>query len=186
MGSRYEESILRSLRRLTRAIDLHSKRLARHYELTGPQLICLREVLRQEIATPTAIARAVSLSQGTVTGILDRLERTGLITRVRSTSDKRRILVELTERGRELVAAAPSPLHEQFSGRLSALHEGEQAMIDWVLTRVVTLLEADAVDAAPMLMTGPADAEAEEVAELLQDRGRQIEDKKEKPPPSAR
>ena len=167
MSSRYEESILRSLRRTSRAIDLHSKRLAKHHFLTGPQLVCLREILRQEIATPSGIARAVSLSQGTVSGILDRLESRALVSRERSSQDKRRVHVTITAKGRDMVAQAPSPLHEQFSGRLNALHEGEQAMIDWVLQRVVALLEADDVDAAPMLMTGPADAAAEDVAELL-------------------
>ena len=169
MASRYEESILRSLRRTSRAIDQHSKRLAKQHSLTGPQLVCLREILRQEIATPSGIARAVSLSQGTVTGILDRLESRDLITRERSAKDKRKFHVAITPKGRELVAYAPSPLHEQFSARLHALHEGEQAMIDWVLQRVVTLLEADDVDAAPMLMTGPADASATDVAGLLDD-----------------
>ena len=143
VASRYEESILRSLRRVTRAIDLHSKQLAKHYELTGPQLICLREILRREAATPSEIARAVSLSQGTVTGILDRLEKRGFVTRRKSTEDKRRVHIRATRRGRALVERAPSPLHESFSNRLSALHEGEQAMIDWILRRVVALFGAD-------------------------------------------
>ena len=167
MASRYEESILRSLRRTSRAVDLHSKRLAKQHSLTGPQLVCLREILRQEIATPSGIARAVSLSQGTVTGILDRLESRALVSRERSAEDRRKIHVTVTPKGRDTVAQAPSPLHEQFSARLNALHDGEQAMIDWVLQRVVALLEADGVDAAPMLMTGPADATAQDVAELL-------------------
>ena len=167
MSSRYEDSILRSLRRMSRAVDLHSKRLAKQHALTGPQLICLRAIIREDEATPSGIARAVSLSQGTVTGILDRLESRGLVTRARSQKDKRKVHVLITDRGRALVDAAPSPLTEQFSARLGALHEGEQAMIDWVLQRIVHLLEADDVDAAPMLMTGPAGAEASEVAELL-------------------
>lgn len=169
MASRYEDSILRSLRRTSRAVDMHSKRLAKQHSLTGPQLVCLREIVRQQIATPSGIARAVSLSQGTVSGILDRLETRSLIVRERSPQDKRKVHVSITALGRDMVAQAPSPLHEQFSARLNALHEGEQAMIDWVLQRVVALLEADDVDAAPMLMTGPANAEASEVAELLVD-----------------
>jgi DNA-binding MarR family transcriptional regulator len=166
--SRYEDSILRSIRRISRAIDIHSRRLAKQYALTGPQLVCLREIIRQEVATPSGIARAVSLSQGTVTGILDRLERRGLIERVRSQRDKRRIHVSVTDAGRELVAQAPSPMHEEFSARLGGLHDGEQAMIDWVLQRVVGLMEAERVDAAPMLMTGRADQAPEDVADFLE------------------
>jgi DNA-binding MarR family transcriptional regulator len=152
---------------MTRAVDLHSKRLARVHQLTGPQLVCLRQIQREVTTTPTALAEAVSLSQGTVSGILDRLEARALLKRERSGQDKRKFLVRLTDAGRELIATAPSPLHEQFSTRLSALPEGEQAMIDWVLSRVVALMEAEGVDAAPMFTTGPVSAEANDIAEFL-------------------
>jgi len=167
VSSRYEESILRSLRRIARAVDLHSRRLARKYELTGPQLVCLRHIQREAITTPSALARAIHLSQGTVTGILDRLEARGLVSRERSRHDKRRVLLQLTASGEELVASAPSPLHEQLSTRLAVLPEGEQATIDWILHRVVTLMEAEDVDAAPMLSSGPVSAGPEAVAEFL-------------------
>lgn len=160
---------------MSRAIDLQSKRLAKQHELTGPQLVCLREIVRQQYTTPSGLAKAVSLSQGTVTGILVRLERRRLVERVRSNEDKRRIHVSVTERGRELVALAPSPLHERFSDRLGRLPEGEQAMIDWVMQRMVRLMEAEDVDAAPMWTTGPVDARPEEVANLF-DSGPDSED----------
>ena len=170
MASRYEESILRSLRRISRAIDLHSKQLARQHELTGPQLVCLREIARAEGVTPSALARAVSLSQGTVTGIVDRLVARGLATRERSAGDRRQVLLRLTAAGRAAVAAAPSPLHEDFRARLARLPEGEQAMIDWVVARVVGLFgAADDEEAAPLLMSGPADAGPEDVLLFFQD-----------------
>ncbi|MGE0786348.1 MAG: MarR family winged helix-turn-helix transcriptional regulator [Sandaracinaceae bacterium] len=164
---RYEDSILRSLRRTSRAIDRHSKGLAKHHSLTLPQLVCLREIVRADGATPSQVARAVSLSQATVTGIIDRLEARSMVTRERSEEDRRKVYVRATPRGEELANDAPSPLHEELARRLAALHEGERALIDWVLQRVVTLLEAEDLDAAPMLMTGPATANARYVADLL-------------------
>lgn len=169
VSSRFEESILVSLRRMSRAVDLHSRQLAAKHQLTGPQLVCLRQLHREVITNPGALARAVSLSQGTVTGILDRLEARGLVRRARSSQDKRRVMVELTDAGRELVGAAPSPLQDRFSDRLGALPEGEQAMIDWVLQRVVSMMEAEHMDAAPMLSTGPMLAEATAVNDFLSD-----------------
>ncbi len=167
MTSRYEDSILRSLRRMTRAVDLHSKQLARHHSLTGPQLVCLRLIEKRGVITPSELAKGVSLSQGTVTGILERLAARDLIRRERSAEDKRKILVQLTSAGADLVKTAPSSLQEQFSKRLAALPEGEQAMIDWIMQRVVTLMEAEDVDAAPIMATGPMSAEAEVVADFL-------------------
>jgi len=146
MTSRYEDSILRSLRRISRATDLHSKKLAKDFDLTGPQLVCLRAIAHQEVVTPSALAREVSLSQGTVTGILDRLGKAGLVHRERSQADRRRILVSLTERGTEVLSTAPSSLAAQFTAQLAALSEGEQGMIDFVLQRVVSLFEATDAD----------------------------------------
>ena len=167
MSSRYEESILRSLRRMSRAVDLHSKQLAAEHRLTGPQLVCLRQIERDGVVTPSELAREVSLSHGTVTGILDRLETRGLVTRVRSDRDKRKVLVRLTTGGRDLMVRAPSPLQQRFSTRLTALPEGEQAMIDWVLSRVVDMMEAGGVDAAPLLASGDVLADATDVERFL-------------------
>ncbi|HJK94791.1 MAG TPA: MarR family transcriptional regulator [Polyangiaceae bacterium LLY-WYZ-15_(1-7)] len=168
MGSRFEESILVSIRRMTRAIDLHSRQLAKQHELTGPQLVCLRQIHREEETSPTKLARTVSLSQATVTGILDRLERDGLVRRERSARDKRKVLLSLTDKGLKLVRAAPSPLSEEFRSRLASLPEGEQAMIDWILRRVVEMMEAGDFDASPLMSTGPATAQAGDIADFLE------------------
>lgn len=165
--SRFEESILVSLRRMARAVDLHSRQLAKEHELTGPQLVCLRYVQGHDGVTPKSLATAVSLSQATVTGILDRLERRGLVSRMRSTIDKRVVHLAVTDAGRELVAEAPSPLSEAFRARLAALPDGEQGMIDWVLRRMVEMMEATDVDASPILTTGDVTADHDEVARFL-------------------
>lgn len=164
MTNRFEESILRSLRRMIRALDIQSKHLAQRHHLTGPQLVCLRQIQRAGEITPGELAKSVSLSQGTVTGILERLEARGLVSPSRDPRDRRRLRVSLTEKGEETIRSAPSPLQEDFIARLAALPEGEQAMIDWVLSRVVEMMEASNLDAAPMLSTGPMLADHREVA----------------------
>lgn len=153
---RFEESILRSLRRMIRALDIQSKQLAQNHQLTGPQLVCLRELSRLGSCTPSELARTVSVSQGTMTGIVDRLEARGLVARERDPMDRRRQLLSLTPAGDRSVKSAPSSLHERFSRRLRSLDEGEQAMLAWVLGRVVDMMEASEIDAAPMLSTDSA------------------------------
>jgi len=152
--SAFEESILLSLRRMSRAIDLQSRQLAKVHDLTGPQLVCLRHIQSHERMTPKALAASVSLSQATVTGILDRLERRDLVRRVRSTVDKRVVHLEVTDAGRTLIGDAPSPLSEVFRARLAALSENQQAAIDEALRRVVEMMSATDVDASPILTTG--------------------------------
>lgn len=152
--TKYEEEILRSLRRITRAIDIHSRRLAQAHRLTGPQLVCLRQIHKDVETTPSALARQISLSQATVTGILDRLASRGLLVRVRSETDRRRVMLTLTEAGRAVAESAPSPLQQRFAERLGALPADGQAQIAAVLQQIVTMMEADAIKASPILATG--------------------------------
>lgn len=162
MSDSVEERILRSLRRISRAIELHSKQLKADVRLTAPQLICLRELRDVEQTTPSQLAHAVSLSQATITGILDRLESRGLVARERNPRDKRRVLVELTAEGRAAVDAAPLPLHARFAARLAKLTEEERSQIESVLARIVRMMEAEAIDAAPMLVGGSMSDDADE------------------------
>src|SRR5690606_3211522 len=116
-----EDTILHALRRIIRAVDLYSRRLAHRHTLTGPQLVCLRRLHKDGPLTPGALAREVSLSPATVTGICDRLEARGLLTRTRRSEDKRQVSVALTDAGATLAATLPSPLHEQLLKRLAHL-----------------------------------------------------------------
>jgi len=154
MSDALEESILRSLRRITRAIDLYSRQLAKQYRLTGPQLVCLRYIRRHGPLAPSELAKAASLSQATITGIIDRLFAQELVTRERSEEDRRRVSVALTPKGEELVSALPSPLQERFAKRLEELPEGNQQVIDTILKQVVAMMEAEDLDAAPVLQAG--------------------------------
>lgn len=170
--SEFEEDILVSIRRMTRAIDLHSRQLAKAHELTGPQLVCLRAIARSEQTngiTPTALAKSISLSQATVTGILDRLEQRGLLRRERSSADKRVVHLRVTPAGLSLVGEAPSPLSERFRRRLASMPEAQQAVIDRVLREVVEMMEAGAVDASPMLTTGDVTADPKAVSAFFGD-----------------
>lgn len=168
MADDLEESILRSLRKVSRAIDLHSRRLVATVHLTGPQLVCLRELRESGAMTPSELARAVSLSNATITGILTRLEQRGLVTRERCTSDRRRVFVAMTEAGRKLVERAPSPLQERFVSALHDLPMANRTIIDVVLKQIVDMMDAGDLDASPVLATGPLLAEPEHVEDLLE------------------
>ena len=81
--------VMAALRRIIRAIDLHSRSLVQRYGLTGPQLVVLKELVDASPRTVSELAAAVNLSQATVTGILDRLERKDMVIRRRDSKDKR-------------------------------------------------------------------------------------------------
>ena len=76
-----EDQVLTSLRRIIRATHLHSRKLEKQTGLTTPQLVIIQTVSALYDPTVSAIAHAASLSLATVTTILNRLERNGLVMR---------------------------------------------------------------------------------------------------------
>lgn len=144
-----------ALRKIIQAIEMNSKKLVKRVGLTGPQLVILQEILRCGEVTAGEIAQAVSLSQATVTGILERMEKRGLLERQRSHRDKRRIMVRITDTGQNILEEAPPLMQEAFIERFSSLQEWEQTMILSALQRLVTIMDAKAIRAAPFLATSP-------------------------------
>lgn len=170
MSTPIEDDILRSLRRITRAIDLHSRQLANSFGLTGPQLVCLRTIQNLGPTKPSVLAREVSLSQATITGIIDRLLTRQLVTRERSSEDRRVVTIAITTAGDALVEQAPSPLQEEFAANLSALPVDDQRRIRDTLVRVVDMMGGAELAAAPVLSTSPSAMSSEEVDAVSTDR----------------
>ncbi len=158
------DSVMISLRKIIQAIDLNSRKLVKRVGLTGPQLVILHEIAACTEMTPGEIARAVSLSQSTVTGILDRLEKRQLISRRRSDGDKRRIMVRITDGGNRILEEAPPLMQETFVERFSGLQEWEQSMILSALQRLVSLMDAKAIEAAPFLATSNINPNTEQIS----------------------
>src|SRR5690554_5348052 len=75
-------------RRLQRATEIHAKRLGRHSGLTPIQLLILHSIQATGQGTLGTLAKQVSVSQATLSTIIDRLESRELLRRVRSQSDK--------------------------------------------------------------------------------------------------
>jgi len=146
-----EESVLRSIRRLMRAVDLYSRQLRAACDLTGPQLACLRQIGVGGPMTLSDLAARVSLSPATVSGILDRLEAKAMVSRERQADDKRRVFASLTREGRAAVRRAPPPVREQFSRQFRALSGRKQAELERALRDIVAMMEAQEVDVSPFL-----------------------------------
>ncbi len=156
VDKRYDE-VLVALRRIMHATDLYSKKLSKTAGLTAPQLLILQAVRDLGDVTIGTLARHISLSQATVTTILDRLEKRGLVYRERSTVDKRKVHAHLTESGQQVLEDAPTPLQLSFTQRFQQLEDWEQSMITAALQRVADMMDAGELDASPVLHVGLID-----------------------------
>ena len=151
------DEVLVSLRRVIRATDMHSRYLSKTTGMTAPQILLMQAIHRLEGATIGELANEISLSQATVTSILDRLEKRHLVYRKRSTEDKRKVHAYLTDTGMDVLRDAPSPLQDQFTSQFSQLQAWEQTMIISALQRVAQMMDAEDIDASPVLDVGTLD-----------------------------
>jgi len=148
------DRLLTALRRIIRVTDLNAKRLAKETGLTTPQFLILQSVESQAKPSVGAVAKDVNLTQATVTSIVDRLESQNLVSRRRSDEDRRIVHVELTDVGQNLLKEAPKVLQDSLRGRYDTLEDWEKSFLIAALDRMSALLQADNVDASPILDVG--------------------------------
>jgi hypothetical protein len=78
------------------------------------------------------------------------------------------VLVEVTDAGLALMQQSPPLLQERFATRLKSLEEWEQTQLLASLQRIATMMDAEDIDAAPVLSSGSVRATPEAVEEVLE------------------
>jgi len=124
----------------------------------------LRVVGTLEAMSQSQLSNEFSLSQATITVIIALLTARKLVSRERSSSDRRVVTVRITDEGMSLVKAAPSPLQERFVAQLGELSNEEREIIRLTLNKIVRMMGGESIDAAPLLtnesvIAGPQDAD---------------------------
>ncbi len=176
-----ENQVIVALRRISRAIDLHSRALVQQHGLTAPQLAALQAVGDLQPVPVSGVARSIHLSLATVTGIFNRLETRQLVKRSRDGRDRRTVMVELTDGGAELLKSAPSLLHDRFRRELGKLQEWEQTQLLASLQRIAAMMDAGGIEAAPILGSGIVTALPEDVSRYLEEAVKPAEEAPDQP-----
>ncbi len=149
------QDVLVELRKIIRAIDLHSKKLVQSFGLTGPQMIILKEINKSERIPISVLANNVNLSHATVTSILDRLAKKNYVVRTKDSSDKRKVYVQVSDEAKMLINRAPILLQDHFIEKFLKLEDWEQSLLLCSLQRIASMMNAKKIDAAPVLTTNP-------------------------------
>jgi len=100
-------------------------------------------VLRDRTPTMNELARFLGLDKSSVTGLVDRAERRGLVARVPSAADRRAVLVSLTDQGRSLVSAAAAGFGSDISALLGHLPARDQETLSRLVSRLLVAQAAD-------------------------------------------
>ncbi len=131
-----------ALAQLTFLIHGALERRAADHELSIIQLRLLG-VLRDRAPTMKQLARLLALDKSSITGLVDRAERRGLVTRTPSPVDRRSVLVRLTEHGRSLATGAARGFQADVSTMLNPLSDSDR---DALTRSIARMLVADAED----------------------------------------
>jgi len=120
------------------------RKALRPLDLSAQEFVVLKQVQAFGAASQATLADALGLDYSNLATVTGELSESGLIERYRHESDRRRYVIELSERGTELVAKADQAIAEGEEGMLSTLSEEERESF-WVVLRQV----ADAADLCP-------------------------------------
>ncbi|MBB4122714.1 MULTISPECIES: MarR family winged helix-turn-helix transcriptional regulator [Martelella] len=155
---RVDQSLI-ALRRILRATENYERDLAQSARLTPAQLRVLQIVEERGSVTPKALATQMGIRQASVTTLVDKLVTRGMVERVPSKTDRRQTNVTVTDAGRAMVESAPDALQQRYVQAFESLKDWEQAQLIASLERVATMLDAEGIDASPVLATGELHAE---------------------------
>lgn len=145
--------ILIKIRKIVRSVDIESKKIQKEYGVSIPQALCLNflHASANYQATQSDIKKFLNLNSSTVSGIITRLEKKGLLARLPKSGDKRVVNIALTSTGDKLLGTIPSLLHEQLSNKLQKLDSTELSKVEDSLETLIQLLDIEKIDASPMI-----------------------------------
>ena len=144
------KEIVGAIRRLIRAVSIDSVKMSRQFSLTAPQSGVLRCLATHGAISSATLSRELYVTPSNITGIIDRLERKGLVQRVRKEGDRRVTLIQLTEEGRALSRNLPDPIEIRLVAGLAELPEKEVRKLDNSLDKIIDILDAKALEDSPL------------------------------------
>lgn len=113
-----------------------TKELARRAQLTGPQLTVVKILEQIGDLSLSELSERIRAQNSTVTGIIDRMEREGLVVRERSKEDRRVVIIRLTPKGAQLAEDIPVEPMRVFQTALSSLTKDEMRELLRILLKV--------------------------------------------------
>jgi DNA-binding MarR family transcriptional regulator len=142
-----------SLRALGSDLDALDEAVAARFGLHRTDLRCLEIVARGGPLSTGALAERAGLSTSAVTSAIDRVERSGDLRRISDPADRRRVLVEVTELGRQRGRAAFSGLQEGTDQLLRRYSPGELRLLGEFVEEVRAVIAGQAAEAASAAVT---------------------------------
>jgi len=135
------KNIVWAIRRIVSLISLDSKLMYKRFGVTGPQSLVIKAIYAADKSLSSAdISRYLNVTPANITGIIDRLEEQGMVKRVPNKSDRRTILIKLTEKGRNVHNKLADPIEEKLMKGLADLTATEIFGIYAALEKIINVI----------------------------------------------
>ncbi|MFI5202506.1 MAG: MarR family winged helix-turn-helix transcriptional regulator [Candidatus Kapaibacterium sp.] len=121
--------ILDALRTLVHALQAGSRSSEERVGLTGAQLFVLEKLHAVDSMTVNELAAATHTRQSTVSVVVSKLVKKGLVSRVRSIEDARMQMLSITRRGRSKLERAPDTVQDRLVQTLKKMPRMERARL---------------------------------------------------------
>jgi DNA-binding MarR family transcriptional regulator len=142
--------IVGAIRRLVKAVYIDAARISRQFGLTGPQSSVLRTLIKTGPISSAEISRRLYVTPANITGIIDRLEKKGLVERIRQREDRRIALITLTASGTELGKTLPDPIETKLISELADLAPGQLQALNLSINQVLSLVDIKEIEERPL------------------------------------
>jgi len=129
-----------ALRRLVQELRASSVAAERRGGLSGAQLFVLEQLAEAPAASLNELAARTLTHQSSVSVVVSRLVKRGLVERVADSTDARRRVIELTTAGRAILRSAPATFQAKLIGALEGLSAADRRMVARGLRLVVQRL----------------------------------------------
>jgi DNA-binding MarR family transcriptional regulator len=154
---------LKRFRLIFRAVQQHAQSVESSLGVSSAQLWAMSELSECPGLKVAELAEAMSVHQSTISNLMARLEKKGLIRRERSDPDLRVVRLYLTEEGRSLMARAPAHRQGLLQHALFELPDPVLVMLVQNLDRLIEAMEITDREAAlqPLSVSGTANTAAD-------------------------
>lgn len=112
-------------------------------------LMLLNRCGGSEPSTPAELAEEAGVARATMTGLVDTLEKDGLVVRESDVNDRRTVLVRLTEKARQFMESILPDYFERVSATMQSLTESERRQLVRLLQKIQHSIAPDPIAAEP-------------------------------------
>lgn len=138
--------VVQRVQQILKTVDLFSRRTLRQFGVTGPQIWALRTIDAAGSLSTGELADRMFLHDSTISGILDRLEERGLVTRERGDDDRRVIRLRVTRSGLDILCRAPEPPRSRLPRGLQKLDRRELRRMRDAVRQLALIMRVDDLD----------------------------------------